>query len=482
MSLKEKKSVKKNYFYNMVYQILLIVVPLVTMPYISRTLGSSRIGIVSYIESISSYFVLFATMGITTYGQREVSYYQDSKIRRSEIFWNAKVLEFITSLIVLILYIIFALFQVNKVIFMVLSINIIAVFFDVTWFFQGMEEFGVIILRNIIIKILQIIYFFIFIKSKEDVVLYALGLGLFTMLGNISLWGRLKKYVSLIPISYIKPFKDLKIVISLFIPTIAMQIYTVLDKTMIGTITQNPIENGYYEQASKISKLVLLVVTSLGAVLIPRIGYYFNQKNEEMVKNLMYKSYRFVFFLGLPLCIGLICCADNFVPWFLGDEFIGASVLIKILSFLILAIGMNNVTGMQYLIPTKRQNIFTLTVLIGAVTNFLLNLILIGKLQSVGAAIASVVSESVIAIIQQIIICSELSIKTIIKSSKNYVIASTLMLILLIYMGHIFSSSFVNTMVMVVSGAIFYFVILLLIKDEFFLGQLRVIIKNIFKR
>ena len=157
MSLKEKKSVKKNYFYNMVYQILLIVVPLVTMPYISRTLGSSRIGIVSYIESISSYFVLFATMGITTYGQREVSYYQDSKIRRSEIFWNAKVLEFITSLIVLILYIIFALFQVNKVIFMVLSINIIAVFFDVTWFFQGMEEFGVIILRNIIIKILQII-------------------------------------------------------------------------------------------------------------------------------------------------------------------------------------------------------------------------------------------------------------------------------------------------------------------------------------
>ena len=193
-------------------------------------------------------------------------------------------------------------------------------------------------------------------------------------------------------------------------------------------------------------------------------------------------SYRFVFFLGLPLCIGLICCADNFVPWFLGDEFIGASVLIKILSFLILAIGMNNVTGMQYLIPTKRQNIFTLTVLIGAVTNFLLNLILIGKLQSVGAAIASVVSESVIAIIQQIIICSELSIKTIIKSSKNYVIASTLMLILLIYMAHIFSSSFVNTMVMVVSGAIFYFVILLLIKDEFFLGQLRVIIKNIFKK
>lgn len=482
MDFEGKKSIKINYFYNMAYQVLLVIAPLVTMPYISRALGSNSIGIVSYVESISSYFVLFATMGITTYGQREISYCQDSKIKRTEVFWNAKFLEFVTSAAVLTVYIFFALFQENKIIFLVLSMNVIAVFFDVTWFFQGMEEFGIIVLRNMTIKFMQIIYFFIFIKKPENIVLYALGLGLFTVLGNISLWVRLKKYIYLVPISSIKPFHDLKVVISLFIPTIAIQIYTVLDKTMIGIITQNPIENGYYEQASKISKLVLLAVTSLGVVMIPRIGYYFNQKNEEVVKSLMYKSYRFVFFLGFPLCIGLICCADNFVPWFLGDEFIGASNLIKILSLLILAIGMNNVTGMQYLIPTKRQNIFTITALIGAATNFILNLILIGRLQSVGAAIASVVSESVIAITQQIIVCSELSIKTIVKSSKNYVISSGLMLILLTYIGHIFSSSIINTLLMVALGATVYFIALLLLKDDFFIDQSKILLKKFFRR
>lgn len=466
----------------MAYQVLLVIAPLITMPYISRALGSSSIGTVSFVESISSYFVLFATMGITTYGQREISYCQDNKVKRSEIFWNTKTLECITSIVTLAVYIVFALFQEDRAVYLVLALNIVAVFFDVTWFFQGMEEFGLIVIRNIIIKILQIIYFFIFIRSPKDIVLYAFGLGVFTALGNLSLWGRLRKYISFVELEKIHPFADIKVVFSLFIPTIAVQIYTVLDKTMIGVITKSSIQNGYYEQASKISKLVLLAVTSLGAVMIPRIGYYFGKNDKKAVNDLMYKSYRFVFFLGIPLCFGLISCADNFVPWFLGPDFIDSSILIKILSLLILAIGINNVTGMQYLIPTKRQNIFTKTVLLGAATNFILNSILIYFFQAVGAAIASVAAETVIAVSQLIIVRSEISVSKIIKSSRNYLVAGICMLIELVLIGKNLSSSIVHTIIMIICGAGLYFVILLIEKDEFFVSESRNLVQKVIRK
>lgn len=148
----------------------------------------------------------------------------------------------------------------------------------------------------------------------------------------------------------------MKIIISLFIPTIAIQIYTVLDKTMIGVITQDSFENGYYELAIKISKMVMAVVTALGTVMIPRIGYHFEQGETQRIRSLMYRGYRFVWFLGVPLCLGMIMVCGNFVPWFFGEGYEQVVPLLQILSFLILAIGINNVTGMQYMIPTKRQN------------------------------------------------------------------------------------------------------------------------------
>ena len=210
----------------------------------------------------------------------------------------------------------------------------------------------------------------------------------------------------------------MKTVISLFVPTIAVQVYTVLDKTMIGMITQNDFENGYYEQAVKISKMVMTVVTALGTVMIPRIGFYFEKGDVKEVKRLMYRGYRFVWFLGIPLCLGLIMVSPKFVPWFFGEGYNKVSVLLGILSFLILAIGINNVTGMQYLIPTKRQNIFTLTVLIGAMINFAMNYILIERFAAIGAAIASVTAETVIAIVQLMIVRKEINPLEVLRGSK----------------------------------------------------------------
>ena len=477
-----KKSIKKNYIFNTCYQILLLLTPLITTPYISRVLGADGIGTVSFAESIVSYFVLFATLGISTYGQREISYVQDSKRDRSIVFWNTKILQIITSVIVLCVYFVYLFLTKASVIYVIFAIKIVSVAFDVTWFFQGMEEFGKTVLRNVIFKIINIVYVFGVIKTKEDVVWYAFGLAIFILLGNISLWGYLPKYIQKITYKDLKPFNAVPVVLSLFIPTIAVQVYTVLDKTMIGIITNSSYENGYYEQALKISRLVLMLVASLGTVMIPRIGYHFQKNDVEEVKRLMYRGYRFVWFLGIPLCFGLIAVADNMVPWFFGAGYDKVAELLKILAFIILAVGISNVTGMQYLIPTKRQNIFTLTVIIGAITNFLLNMILIRQFQSVGAAIASILAEIVVAILQLVIIRKELSIWHVLKEGTYYYIAGGIMLTILFGVGKILSPSIMHTAILVATGAIVYFVVLLLLRDEFLISNMKTVFRRLGKR
>ena len=479
------KSVKKNYIYNLIYQILTLLFPLVTTPYLSRILQADGIGTVSYAESIVSYFVLFATMGIATYGQREISYVQNDTQARSRVFWETQLLKLITTSVVLCIYCIFAVLIVDnsmRWLYLILAIQVFSVAVDVVWFFQGMEEFGKIVTRNIIVRIIFIAFVFIFVKTKEDLVYYVLGNALINIVSAMSIWGYLPKYVKKVSLKSLHPFRNFKVVFALFIPTIAIQIYTVLDKTMIGLITNNAYENGYYEQAIKIAKIALSVVTALGTVMIPRIGHHHEKGETKAVCDWMYRSYRFVWMLAIPMCIGLVFVAGNFVPWFFGDGYEGVIPLLQILSLLLIAIGVNTVTGNQYLIPTKREKAYTWTVIIGAVVNFVLNLFLIYFFQAIGAAIASVVAETVIAIVQLIIVKKELSIVIILKSSVKYVVAGVVMGVVLFFESIWFSPSILYTLLMVASGAAVYFLSLLLLRDTFVISNLKTIFGRFLKK
>lgn len=467
------KNIKRNYIYNLFYQILSIVTPLITTPYLSRVLGADGIGTVSYVESIVSYFTLFATMGITIHGQREISYVQDSIEQRSITFWNTKLFSLCTSAVALVLYVIFSLQQGNPQIYIVFSLAILSVAADVTWFFQGMEEFGKIVLRNVIFKIINIAYVFIVIRSAEDVLLYAFGHVCFTFLSHVLLWGNIPQYIQKIHIKDLHPFKDAKVVLSLFVPTIAIQIYTVLDKTMIGIITQNAFENGYYEQALKVTRMVLSVVTALGAVMIPRIGYHFERSETEKVKHLMLISYRFVWFLGIPMCLGLIGIANNFAPWFFGPDYEKIPTLLSILALLILAIGISNVTGMQYLVPTKRQKFLSMSVILGALTNFTLNMFLIKTYGAVGAAVASVAAEIVVAASQLFFVRKEISTALILKQSVPYGIAGIVMFISILFLRNALVPSIINTAVLIGCGAVIYSTMLIVLRDEFFASNVK---------
>lgn len=463
------KSIKKNYILNLVYQIMLVVTPLITIPYLSRVLNADCIGEVSFAESIVSFFVLFANLGIGTYGQREISYYQDDRVKRSEVFWNTFILKLITSGFAFLVYLITIFIYFKTTTYLVLSLNILATLFDVTWFFQGIEEFGKIVFRNIVFKLLSIAFIFLFIKGREDTVLYAFSIGFFMLLSNLSLYVYIMNYADGIDIKKIAPFKDFIVVLSLFVPTIAIQIYTVLDKTMIGFITHDNFENGYYEIAVRISKILLTIITSLSIAMIPRIGLLYNKKDYDTITNLMYKSYRFAWLIGTPLCLGLIALSNIFIPCFLGTGYDKVTILVKILSLLIIAIGINNITGIQYLIPTKRQNLFTLSVLLGAMINLCLNMFLIRKFMSIGAAIASIIAELFIALFQLYMVRKEISFKKILIEGVNYYISGAIMFAIVSMLSSHLSVNIFGIIIAVLVGAFSYFIILFIAKDAYFI-------------
>lgn len=473
----KKKSLTKNYIYNASYQVLALITPLITTPYLSRVLEADGIGVYSFTTSIVSYFTMFGVLGTLSYGNREIAYLQEDRKTRSKVFWEVEFLSVITAVIALVAYLFFILFFAKEyhVIYVIQMISFLTIALDITWLLQAMEEFGKIVGRNLFFKILSIVYVFAFVRTKEDLILHVAGNVIISFLIQASVWAYVPQYVDAPDWKNLKPFRHLKGVIALFIPTIAISIYTVLDKTMIG-IFSTPYENGYYEQALNLSRTVLSLITALGAVMLPRLGYHYNREEKEEVNNLMYQSYRFVWFLGIPLCFGLMGVAGNIVPWFYGDGFLKLTVLLPVLSMLIPIVGLSNITGTQYLIVTKREKLLTLSVALGAGVNFLCNIVLIPKFSAIGAATASIIAELLITSIQFVFIRKEISVAKILTCSWKYFLAGGMMLVVLIMENEKLTSSILNTGIMVVSGAFVYFAILLLLRDEFLWGYIKKIL------
>lgn len=455
------KSVSKNYIYNVSYQLLLLITPFITTPYLSRVLEPSGIGTYSYTYSIVSYFILLASLGVADYAQREIAYQQDNPHLQSRTFYEVNIIRtLLVGLSLCLYYLIISNFPGSHLIYWYQALNIVAVLFDISWFFQGLEEFGKIVLRNFIIKFASIILIFVLIHQPNDLNKYVCLIGMMNVLSGLSIWFYLPKYLVTVPRREIKPFRNFSIIIQMFLPQIAIQIYTVLDKTMIGVITGSPLENGYYEQAEKVVKLSLTIVTSLGTVMLPRIAYAYAHKDSETIKTNMMRSYRFVWFLTMPMFFGFIAISNNFVPWFFGPGYDKVVPLMQILSGLVIAIGLSNVTGIQYMLPTNQQNKLTLTVICGAIVNFALNLFLIPMLQSIGAAIASLIAEITVTAVQFYIVRNIFSIIQILRLSLKYLVSGLFMFIITYLLNDSLSPSFLHTILIVASGICLYFVLL----------------------
>ena len=292
-----KQSIVKNYLYNLTYQILTLILPLITTPYVSRVLGAEGIGIYSYTYSIVSYFLLFGQLGIALYGKREIAYVQENKEKRKQVFIELIIFRIITLAVAIIIY---CAFFINSDVYgnyyKIWLIELIAVIFDISWFFQGMEDFKRTVTRNILVRIASITLIFLLVKNPNDLEKYLMIYAVADLIGNLLLWLYLPKYFKGVKVKNINVFKHLSAIVLLFIPQIANQIYNMLDKTMIGNILEDKTEVGYYEQGQKVIRILLTIVTSLGIVMIPRMASTFASGELKKINEYMKRSFNYIWF------------------------------------------------------------------------------------------------------------------------------------------------------------------------------------------
>ena len=478
-------SVKKNYFYNLLYQIFLLIIPLLVTPYLARTIGEEGSGRYAFSASVATYFTLFASLGFGYYAQRLVASHKEDPALQARDFWEVVFARAVAVAISLAVYLILlfsgAYAQKYRRTLFALGINVLAVGTDITFYFQGNELFGKIVLRNISARLLGFIGVFLLVKDAGDVWIYAALQSVSLLLGGLSLWFSLPKDVLTFPKRGLKPWKHVLPTLVLFLPTVATSVYTALDKTLIGVITGSDKELGNYEYAERLVKMALTVLTSLGAVMIPRNAERFACGDKSGVKRNIFKSVRFALLLGVPLCLGLAAVAGNLTPWYLGTGYKKAAALIALLSPIVPVIGLSNVFGLQYMIPAGKDKQFTVAIVCGALVNLLLNLLLIKPMKSYGAAVATVCAEGVVTAVMYGMIGKELDLKEAFKGSWRYFVAGGATYLPSRILSGALEASFFNSLLIAGVGATIYFLCLAAIGDPFFKESVG-FIKNRFKR
>lgn len=467
-------SIKKNFLYNVLYQCFTILLPLITMPYISRILGPEGVGVQSYTGAVSSYFILAGSLGIAAYGRREMARLREEKTEASRVFWELALLRAIMTGISLVLYMLLVWYSKKYSLFLFANSMVIAAsVFDFTWVFQGIENFRIVVMRNIAIRTAGTAALFLLIHQKSDLLLYIVILGATSLAGNLSVLPCLKRHIVAIDWKEIHPFSHLREVFVYFIPSIAISIYTVLDKLMLGIIVGSSYENGYYEQSEKIINMITNIIFSLNVVVGARISFLYKKGREEEIHSRLEDSVKFLMMLAIPASIGICSTASGIVPWFLGKDFISCIPIIQLQSALILIAGLSNCIGGQCLTPMGKRRQSNYVLCMGAAVNFLLNLFLIPKWGSMGATVATIAAETIITSLYFYLGKDYFSIRFVIRASIKYFTAAMAMLLCVLMLSGKMPATLPGSCVQIAVGGCVYVGMLFIMKDEFFIRQIK---------
>ncbi len=475
------ESVKKNFVYQILYQILISILPFVTSPYIARVIGAEGIGIYSYTYSIAYYFVLFGNLGIGIYGNRLIARTRNDREQMNRAFSSLFVLHLTLFLFVILVYSLYVIFYagIYREYAWIQILYLISYTLDISWLYFGLEQFKLTVTRNSFVKILTVISVFIFVRNGDDLWKYVLVLALGHFMGQILLWSFFRKYAAFSRFSIHDALAHIKPLFTLFFATIAVSIYSYLDKIMIGAIS-SPQELGYYENAWKLIEFPAAFVTALGTVMLPRISNLMVDGNEEKIKQYVFKSLRFSILAAIAIMFGLLCIADDFSVIFWGEDFARSGTLMKILSATVLFMAWSGVVRQEYLIPKQKDKIYLLSVCVGACLNVILNALLIPQYGSVGASIGTVISYFGIFLVQNISAKKDIDFKSATIQSVPYIITAFLMLIVVTLYSNAFKCTVLNLIIEIVIGVFVFlscsFIYAFIAKDRFVLDSINIVL------
>ena len=447
--------VLKNYLYNLSYQLLVIVLPVITTPYITRVFSSNDLGSYGYYNSIVTYFILLATLGVANYGTKEISGHRKNV---QKTFWGIYSLQVLATCLALVLYIATCLLipSMNNLIAYILGFSLLSKGLDISWLFQGMEDFKKITVRNTAVKLLGVASVFIFVKKPSDLYLYIILLVVYDLLGQLSMWLPAREHIGRPHLDIVYAKRHIKPVILLFLPQIAISLYITLDRTMLGALSSTT-DVGIYDQALKLLNILLTIVTSLGSVMLPRVSNLLSLGNQKAVNKLHEMSFLVYNLVIFPMIAGILIVNKDFVNFFLGQDFQEARHAIAIMVFRMFFIGWTNIMGIQILIPHNKNREFMLSTTIPAFFSVGLNILLIPSLGYIGASIVSVDTEGLVWLLQLYFTRSYLKEIKILPSMLKILAASLIMYgILYIIQPLLHFPSVVNVLISAMLGLFIY--------------------------
>ena len=453
------KSLKKNYAYNMIYQVMQMILPLITAPYVSRILGTEGVGSFSFTRSVAYYFLLLGMLGINNHGNRSISRVREDKEKTDRTFFELYSVQLCISVIFLAAYILaFIVFNHNdKLLYVAQLPYVLSACFDINWLFFGLEEFKITVTRKVVIKLFTTVGVFMLVKKPDDVILYAWIMNIGYFVGQCYLWIGIRKYVSFCRTDIKESFKKhIKPLLVLFIPILATSIYRVMDKVMIGSFRSYS-DVGLYENADKIVMVCLGVITAWGNVMLPRISNLVAKNNIEQCRIYLKKSMQFINCITMAMSFGICAVANRFVIIFYGNEFAGSGIILSGLSFTLVFIGWSNTFRNQVLIPLENDKYYVEAIVAGAVINLIINASLIPLLGSLGAMIGTMTAELTVAVCQIVPMRKIVDIKTYLIDSVPFLIMGILMFFVTELLEYLLPvPSIINLLIPIACGAFVY--------------------------
>ena len=480
------QSIKNNFLLNLSTTITGLLFPLITFPYASRILMADGIGQVQFFQSIIDYVSLCTALGIPLYAVREIARIRDNKELRSrttiEILLLHAILTLVGYIVVFILAKTVAKIEIDASLFFLLSTTLFFNTIGVAWFYQAIEDFKYITLRSLFVRILSLVALFIFVKTKQDLFYYAGILVIGTVGNNIFNFFRLRKYIKLSKGEFkrLNLLRHLIPALKIFILNLVISIYVNLDSVMLGFL-KNEESVGYYAAATRLTKAILGIVSSLGAVLLPRFSNMITNGQKEEFQSLANKAASFTIALSLPMSVGLIFMAAPIIHIFCGNGFEPSILTLKLVAPIVLFIGLSGIIGMQILYPQGREKYVIISTMVGACINLLINYLLIPQYGQYGAALGTVIAEFMVTVIMILLGRKYLPINILSKQNLHYLIGSIVISILLAFL-FVFPLHEVNYLLIgILLSVIVYYAYLLMIKDTLAL-QLKKLLLSIFKQ
>ena len=472
----------------MIYEVLILILPLITSPYIARVIGADGLGVFSFSYTVAFYFVLFSMLGIKNHGNRAIARVRDDQNELNHTFSDIAVLHIAVSLVCTMCYVgyIFCLQGDDRLYAFIMFFYVLSAVFDISWFYFGIEKFKLTVTRNTIVKLLTVLSVFIFVKTKNDLWIYCLIMSLGNLVSQVALWVPLRKFVRFVKPNFSNMLRHLKPLFILFLPAIAVSLYKHMDKIMIGTLS-NKVQLGFYENADKMVGIPLTVIVSFGTVMLPKMSNLVKKSSSgAQTRRLMEDSMKYVMCIAFALAFGLGSVSTVFAPVFWGEDFSASGAIIMGLSTTIPFISFADVIRTQFLIPREKDKEYLISVISGAVLNLIINYLLIPPLGALGAMIGTISAEVTVCTIQAFVVRKALPLKRYFKNMLFFLVLGVIMAAAVYALGMIMGNSVLTLILQVFlgvaiygAGAVVYF---FKTKDTMIIGIYENKIKKLFKR